>query len=216
MDLDLEELIPQPASVKSDVLTLSFPNGCTVTLTVDSAVGCGGNYWPAGEVLATYLAHRGGLNGSKVLELGSGTGLVGLVAAKLGAEVLITDQLPLLNTMEKNIRLNELSGSVTALELNWGGPLPDIPLSGVSLLLAADCVYFEPAFPLLVRTLEELCRPNTEVLFCYKKRRKADKRFFSFLKKKFTWTQVLDDPGREIYCRQNITLLRLKLKPRLE
>jgi hypothetical protein len=42
------------------------------------------------------------------------------------------------------------------------------------LILAADCVYFEPAFPLLVQTLSDLViDEKTEVLFCYKKRRKV-------------------------------------------
>jgi hypothetical protein len=42
------------------------------------------------------------------------------------------------------------------------------------LILAADCVYYEPAFPLLVQTLSELAIDDkTEVLFCYKKRRKV-------------------------------------------
>jgi hypothetical protein len=43
-----------------------------------------------------------------------------------------------------------------------------------NLILAADCVYFEPAFPLLVRTLCGLAADEQiEVLFCYKKRRKV-------------------------------------------
>ena len=41
------------------------------------------------------------------------------------------------------------------------------------MILAADCVYFEPAFPLLVQTLADLTLPTTDVLFCYKKRRKV-------------------------------------------
>lgn len=41
------------------------------------------------------------------------------------------------------------------------------------MILAADCVYFEPAFPLLVQTLTQLSDVNTEILFCYKKRRKV-------------------------------------------
>ena len=42
------------------------------------------------------------------------------------------------------------------------------------LVLAADCVYFEPAFDLLVSTLSSLATsPKTEFLFCYKKRRKV-------------------------------------------
>jgi predicted nicotinamide N-methyase len=43
------------------------------------------------------------------------------------------------------------------------------------LILAADCVYYEPAFPLLVQTLSDLVVDGmTEVLFCYKKRRKVE------------------------------------------
>jgi hypothetical protein len=71
-------------------------------------------------------------------------------------------------------------------------PLPE--LQRPDLILAADCVYFEPAFPLLVSTLAALVPPPPErapeVLFCYKKRRKADKRFFALLKKCFTWNIV--------------------------
>jgi len=45
------------------------------------------------QVLACYIARRGlALQGTNVLELGSGTGLVGLVAGYLGAHVCVTDQ----------------------------------------------------------------------------------------------------------------------------
>lgn len=61
-----------------------------------------------------------------------------------------------------------------------GGPLP-LSIPRPQLILAADCVYFEPAFPLLVQTLAELVpatrvkgEEDPEVLFCYKKRRKVN------------------------------------------
>lgn len=73
-----------------------------------------------------------------MLELGSGTGLVGLIAAVLGANVWITDQAcvyhsivkshdvndenalrPLLEIMSRNVELNKLSDRVQVLELNW-------------------------------------------------------------------------------------------------
>ncbi|KAI5859713.1 putative methyltransferase-domain-containing protein [Durotheca rogersii] len=59
--------------------------------------------------------------------------------------------------MEHNIELNGLAGRVEAAVLNWGEPLPPaIRASPPDVVLAADCVYFEPAFPLLLATLSDL------------------------------------------------------------
>jgi len=96
-----------------------LPRTISLSLFLDARPGCGGIAWPAGEVgpvgsschlfsslltrrppnvrhlqvLAGYIARRGpALQGLNVLELGSGTGLVGLVAGCLGARVCITDQ----------------------------------------------------------------------------------------------------------------------------
>lgn len=70
-----------------------------VTLLCDVTNGCGGKIWPAAEVLGAYLTGRNEelakrWKGKKVIELGSGTGLVGFVLAKMGvgAETWITDQ----------------------------------------------------------------------------------------------------------------------------
>jgi hypothetical protein len=56
----------------------------------------------------------------------------------------------------------------------------------------------EAAFPLLVSTLVALVPPPPErapeVLLSYKKRRKADKRFFAMLKTYFTWSFLVRGP----------------------
>jgi len=47
-------------------------------------------------------------------------------------------------------------------------------LAKPDIVLAADCVYFEPAFPLLHETLLRLTgNGNVEVYMAYKKRRKV-------------------------------------------
>ncbi|XAO22197.1 hypothetical protein I312_100964 [Cryptococcus bacillisporus CA1280] len=199
--------------------------GRDVKLKVDAGPGCGGIAWPAGEVLSRYLAYRHGLDpshlaGKTVIELGSGTGLVGIAAAMLEStsDVWVTDQAMLLNLMKDNAKLNMADlgrDNVHVAELNWGDPLPaEIPVEKSSLILAADCVYFEPAFPLLVQTLCDLAPvgKDIEILFCWKKRRKADKRFFAMLKKHFAQEIVEDDkPGeKERYGREGVTLMRLK------
>lgn len=163
--------------------------------------------------MSNYITRRGKdyIKDRIILELGSGTGLVGIVAGTLGGRVWITDQGPLLNVMRKNVRMNKLEGQVKVAELNWGSLLPrDLPRP--DLILAADCVYFEPAFPLLVHTLSDLADSRTEVLFCYKKRRKADKRFFKILRKTFHWSEVQDDPDKSSYSADAISLLQLVKK----
>ncbi|KAH8118521.1 putative methyltransferase-domain-containing protein [Phellopilus nigrolimitatus] len=221
---------PQPLSLRDHLISLSFPAAnqnlndndsdsdmtVRIHLRVDASPGCGGLAWPAGEVLARYIARRGvnALAHKSVIELGSGTGLVGLVAGALGARrVCITDQAPLLDIMQANVHLNKLAERVDVLEYNWGASKPEGLPAHVDLVLAADCVYFEPAFPLLVATLCDLvANDDPEILFCYKKRRKADKRFFILLKKHFDWKQVDDDPDFATYSREAISLLWLTKK----
>ncbi|KAJ4472180.1 putative methyltransferase-domain-containing protein [Lentinula aciculospora] len=206
-------------SINEKILRLEFHNfqdnnrlgqePISINLRVDASPGCGGIVWPAGQILSNYLIRKGSkfLQGKRIVELGSGTGLVGLIAAKLGgSRVWITDQAPLLDIMQQNLSMNRLQHNCAVAELDWGTSIPaTIPLPDV--ILAADCVYFEPAFPLLVRTLDALATENTQILFCYKKR--ADKRFFGVLKKRFTWAEVMDDPNRDIYSRESITLIKL-------
>ena len=96
-DQDTDDLLPlipaQLPSVRNETLHLSFQD-ITVTLKVDAGPGCGGIAWPAGEVLSRYIVRRGRdyWKGKRVIELGSGTGLVGLVAGYLGAHAVLTDQ----------------------------------------------------------------------------------------------------------------------------
>ncbi|KZW03902.1 hypothetical protein EXIGLDRAFT_715937 [Exidia glandulosa HHB12029] len=213
-DTDVEnDVFPaQNPTTKLQVQELSFPPH-TVKLWIDASPGCGGIAWPAGEVLSRYListrSHT--LRGKRVVELGSGTGLVGLIAGFLGADVAVTDQAQLLPLMRKNVALNGLEENVRVTELDWANPVPK-DMHDPDLLLAADCVYFEPAFPLLCATLRNIATQRTEILFCYKKRRKADKRFFALLKKDFDWVHVDDDANQETYGKEAIYLLRLMKK----
>jgi hypothetical protein len=80
--------------------------------------------------------------------------------------------------------------------------------------LAADCVYFEPAFPLLIATLEELfglCE-DAVVYFCFKKRRKADMHFMKNARKKFL-VEEIEDIDRPTFSREALFLYTFKRKP---
>lgn len=129
----------------------------------------------------------------------------------LSTPLLITDLDILLPLQHQNIALNSIDASLIAsAAFPWGGSIPSTVPSEYhhpDIILAADCVYFEPAFPLLLETLHELLNENKKLdavcYFCMKKRRKADMRFISALKKKFVVGplafEAKDEEERNVY-----------------
>ncbi|NWH81896.1 MT21D methyltransferase, partial [Piaya cayana] len=84
--------------------------------------GEGGVVWDAALVLAKFL-ERGAppLARRRVLELGAGTGAVGIMAAALGANVTLTDLEELQELLAVNIEMNRhlVTGSIQAKVLKW-------------------------------------------------------------------------------------------------
>ncbi|KAI7609460.1 S-adenosyl-L-methionine-dependent methyltransferase [Hortaea werneckii] len=158
----------------------------------DLAKGNGGQAWPAGRVLAKYLLRK------KKDELKRSTMLAIALGCQPDQALHITDMDSMLNLMQQNIALNELQGKVHAAVYNWGGAKPEAVPAHPDVVLAADCVYFEPAFPLLQQTLEELIGPNTTCYFCFKKRRRADMQFMKAIKKTMLVEDVADDPDKDV------------------
>ena len=112
----------------------------------------------------------------------------------------------MLELMEHNIELNNLRDAVQAVVYNWGEPKPPGLPPQTDIVLAADCVYFEPSFPLLQATLGDILGENTVCYFCFKKRRRADFQFIKTAKKMFDVTEVQDNQDKEVYERENIFL----------
>ena len=83
-----------------------------------------------------------------------------------------------------------------------------------TVILAADCVYFEPAFPLLLSTLADLLDLCKEAVihFCFKKRRRADMQFMKNAKKTFV-VEEIEDEDRETFSREGLFLYTFKRKP---
>lgn len=120
----------------------------------------------------------------------------------------------MLALMERNIKLNGLEDTVKAMIYDWGNPSPPELPAKPDIVLAADCVYFEPAFPLLQRTLKDLLGDKTICYFCFKKRRRADLQFMKAAKKMFDVNEVQDDPEKETYSRENIYLFVIYSQPK--
>ncbi|XP_019965025.1 protein N-lysine methyltransferase METTL21A [Paralichthys olivaceus] len=157
--------------------------------------------WDAAVVLCVYMEQMQ-LKEKHVIELGAGTGLVGIVAALMGAKVTITDRASALDLLSTNVKSNlppDREGSATVSELTWGQSLDRYPAGGFDLVLGADIVYLEDTFVSLLQTLEHLCSDSTVVLLACKIRYERDTNFLSMFRERFRVEEVHYDQERDIH-----------------
>ena len=121
--------------------------------------------WEAGACLAEYLIqHPDFVQGRRVIELGAGVGLTGLIAAAMGSEsVHMTDYTDAtLENLSYNIALNSRfmedrgidKSTVSAGNLEWGEyAAQDFCSNSADVLIAADVVYTVECVPDLVATV---------------------------------------------------------------
>lgn len=123
--------------------------------------------WRGARLLAAELLRgAGALRGRRALELGAGSGLLGALAAHLGAHAVITDgdeaELPALQ--ENAARFSDelgLGGSLEAAFLEWGAEAgraaaeesPALPRGGFGLVLGSDIVYMPEHIPALAESI---------------------------------------------------------------
>jgi predicted nicotinamide N-methyase len=123
----------------------------------DEALPYWAELWPAGVALARALRGRS-LRGARVLELGCGLGLPGIVAALHGAHVLATDWSDdALAAARANAAAN--GARIATLRLDWREPAPAVERGPWDLVLAADVLYEARNVPVVLELLERLAAP---------------------------------------------------------
>ena len=135
---------------------------------------------------------RKGLEGMRVLELGSGVGLLALAAHRLGAAtVLATDRAPALGLLKHNIVANGIPGKVVeVLAYDWADPPPPQALGDAGepwdIVLCADCCYSMPSVEPLLGALALVATPgHTQILIANEQRTALDT-FLSASSARFT------------------------------
>ncbi|NXD17323.1 EFMT3 methyltransferase, partial [Nothocercus nigrocapillus] len=118
--------------------------------------------------------------GKSVIELGAGTGIVGVLAALLGGDVTITDLPVALEQIRENVRRNlpGLAPQPRVCALSWGLDHGAFPRGAYDVVLGADIVYAPDTFPRLVATLRHLAGPRTVTFLSSKMRRELGAGFF--------------------------------------
>ncbi|XP_036943913.1 methyltransferase-like protein 23 [Acanthopagrus latus] len=125
--------------------------------------------WPSAVVLAQYLwTHREQLRDETVLELGAGVSLPGVVAARCGAKVILSDSTRNPLCLENCRRSCEANGlrDVDVLGLTWGEISPDLVLlPKLDVILGSDVFYEPQDFEDVIVTVAFLLRKNPRAQF---------------------------------------------------
>ncbi|XP_036910149.1 protein-lysine methyltransferase METTL21D isoform X2 [Sturnira hondurensis] len=196
MEVTQESSVEDP--MRNFVRILEKTDGTVLRLQQYGSGGVGCVVWDAAIVLSKYLETPGfsggdgthALSQRSVLELGSGTGAVGLMAATLGADVVVTDLEELQDLLKLNINMNKhlVTGSVQAKSL-------------------------EP----LLKTLKDLSGPETCIICCYEQRTmgknpEIEKKYFELLQLDFDFEKIPLEKHDEEYRSEDIHILYIRKK----
>ncbi|XP_066284198.1 protein N-lysine methyltransferase METTL21A-like [Branchiostoma lanceolatum] len=175
----------------------------------------GKRVWPSAVDLCQFLQNGCfPMQDKKVLELGAGIGLVGIVASLLGADVTLTDLPNIVGNMEENVRPNTKEGCKyppKVRPLVWGRNLFKVngPSIHYDYVIGADVFYIEETFHDLLATLRHFCDPQTTVLLgCHFRVKSRDLKFIELLKKHFKIVKEHKIPGQGV----NKVLFEARLK----
>lgn len=188
--------------------------------------------WDSALVLSYFLVkHRQEFlsPNTRVLELGAGTGAVGLVTAALGAgKVTVTDLPRVIPLLEEAIALNNNLKNIEAKALTWGewteNSFEDKEEKNETcydLILVSDCIYYEASVEPLIQTLTKFCKlnKNCRVLLSYEVRdysevkKKISKEFFRAVGEYFKILPFKTGECHEEYASDDIRVIQLLPKP---
>jgi predicted nicotinamide N-methyase len=157
--------------------------------------------WPSSLALAHEVAMRG-VRGKKILELGAGTGLPGIVAASLGARVVQTDRQ---NLVLHVCKLNAARNGVAPEQLqqriaDWTAWTDT---EQYDLIIGSDILYAEPLHPFLRQIFDTNLAHRGTVLIADPYREPSMKLFHAMEADRWNvrldkWSLAVTPPARSV------------------
>jgi predicted nicotinamide N-methyase len=127
--------------------------------------------WPASVVLAGHLSCLPVAPGQRILEIGSGLGVVGIIAACNGHDVTLTDANPhALEFARANAHLNGCT-QLTVQRLDWQDPQPE---GEFDTIVGSEVVYKDQDIDRLLALFVNCLKPQGHIILVEEMRRTLD------------------------------------------
>ncbi|KAJ2161205.1 Protein-lysine N-methyltransferase efm6 [Coemansia sp. RSA 552] len=179
--------------------------------------GVGSTVWDAGLVLAKYLERRTAegldLAGKTVLELGAGTGIVGIALARMQPQcrVVVTDKPELLPLLRRNIELSRVANArAECLDWTREEPLGAAP----DMVLVSDGIWDRGLHGPLASTLARVASgAQTTTLLAYETREfAAEAEFMALWSRDFRFHDIKPAQQHPVMQSEDIWLFEAHLK----
>ncbi|OUM65320.1 hypothetical protein PIROE2DRAFT_60115 [Piromyces sp. E2] len=205
-------LVPQ--SLRSS--QKDFKNEVKIKQNLDNEItlhqNTGNLVWDGAYILSKYL-YRLKLRDKKCIELGCGTGLVGISAWTYGADVTLTDIEDVIPLVEENVNFNvdkvlkendntndnQLTNNIKLSKdkiriktLNWGVENCK-ELDTFDIVFGSEILYYSKSHKALIETLQHICNKNTLCVFIYKTRNLGEEHFFKLAKEEGFNIEYIDN-----------------------
>jgi predicted nicotinamide N-methyase len=114
--------------------------------------------WAGGQALARHLLdHPQLVAGRRVLDLGSGSGLVAIAAAKAGAKHVIANDIDILAVIATSLNADANHVEIEARTVNLLAPDIALDLATIDVLVMGD-IFYDPSLAPAVMALIQRCR----------------------------------------------------------
>jgi len=117
--------------------------------------------WPAAPLLAAAIVRQPPPLGKRVLELGCGSGLVGIAALACGLDVTFSDYVPFAVELALENAARNGYPNANGIVLDWRQPIDE----QFPLIVAADVTYDRVNLPPLLNVLDRMLAANGEAWF---------------------------------------------------
>ncbi|CCG84354.1 protein of unknown function [Taphrina deformans PYCC 5710] len=141
--------------------------------------------------------------GTRVTELGTGTGLVGLVTSHLpGLHITVTDLPAAEDLVLQNASTARGPSAVTFRALDWTDTGHRLDAAAVNVLMMTDVTYNESYHEALSSCIQRLSRPGTRIIFTSKYRHASERAFIDGLAGRYKVLNRTVFDGTSFHCKQ--------------
>ncbi|CAF1917417.1 unnamed protein product [Rotaria magnacalcarata] len=177
----------------------------TILETFDTSASYGLYLWPCSPILAQYIWYnRNDFIGKNILEIGAGTSLPGLVAAKIGAQNVILCDNPKIDKwlplIRETMKLNIMIADRICIEfLDWydeesiDGVIKKYFPSNIDIIIGSDVFFHKKDFETILALLDKLFTyKNSSLKFIGTIERRSRSTILKLNHLIYAWNMTLD------------------------